>query len=310
MALSISQIFAASYEAVEKKKAADQWSENALLREMSKQGAIKRVDFGTTIDETLDYRRNPGATTLATDLQPMSLTKTEVLTAASYAIGSLSVPVVWSNEDEAKNPTSNQKVDLVDSLLNNAFSSHDSLLEVTFMTGANGIVGYDTMFSETGVNTIGGIAADVETFWANQFDGWTDETDIEESMTTVWNACSKGTGSALSPTMLVSDATTQAIFEGTQQANQRWVDTDDLKAGFKTIGFKTARYIFTQNQPAARESIYFSSPKTLYAKVSKSHYRKKGPVQEINNGNGKRFFIYSAVQLVTPNRSRIGVAFS
>jgi hypothetical protein len=310
MSLSISQIFAASYEAVEKKKAANQWSDNALLREMNKQGAIKRVAFGPAIEEQLDYRRNPGATTLASDLQPMTMTKTEVLTALSFAVGSLSVPVVWSKEDEAKNPTENQKVDLVDSLLNNAFESHDSLLEETFFTGANGIVGYDTMFSETGVNTIGGVDASSETWHKNKFDEWTDETDIEESMTIVWNSCTKGSGSGMSPTMAVSDATTQAIFEGTQQANQRWIDTDDLKAGFKTLGFKTARYIFTQNQPAARESIYFSSPKTLYAKVSSTHYRKKGATQEIDNGNGYRFFIYSAVQLCTNNRSRIGVAFS
>jgi hypothetical protein len=306
----VAQLLSASYEAVEKKKAANQWAENALLREMEKQGAIKRVNFGSTLDETLDYRRNTGAAVLSTDLQPVSLTKTEVITSASYAVASISVPMVWSKEDEAKNPTDNQKVDLVDSIINNGLTSHDEVVEETILTGSNGLVGYDTMFSETGVNTIGGIAADVETWWKNQFDEWTDETDIEESMTAVFNACAKGSGSAMSPRMIVSDSTTQAIFEGVQQANQRWVDTDDLKAGFKTIAFKTARFIFSQHVPAARESMYFSSPKSLYLKVSRSHYRKKGAVQEIDGAQGYRVFIYSAVQLCTDNRSRIGVSFS
>ncbi len=310
MSLSISQMFAASYEAVEKKAAADQWSENALLREFQKQGLIKRVDFGTTIDETLDYRRNPGAVVHTSDLQELSLTKTEILTAASFAVASISVPVTWSEEDEMKNPSENAKVDLVDTLTNNAFASHDDLLEATLLTGSNGLIGFDTMYSETGVNTIGGIDASIETWHKNKFDEWTDETDIEESFTIVYNACAKGSGSALAPSGIVSDSTTQAIFEGTQQANQRWVDSDDLKAGFRTLAFKTARYVFSQHVPAARESAYFFNKKSLKAKVSRSHYRKKGPIQQLNGQEGYRFFIYTGVQLTTDNRSRLGVAFS
>jgi len=307
MALSISQIVAASYAAVEKKKASNQWSESALLRELERQGAIKKVSLGATIDETLDYRRNAGAVVHTTDLQPLSTTKTEVLTAASYAIASVSVPMVWSKEDEAKNPSENQKVDFVDSLMNNALESHDDLMEQTLFVGSNGLLGLDTILSETGVNTIGGIDASIETWWKNKFDEWTDDTDIEETMTAVWNSCAKGSGSSLVPRILVSDATTQAVFEGTQQANQRYVDTDDLKAGFKTIGFKTARYVFSQY---GTDSIYFLNPKSFQVKASKQFFRAKGKEQELDNAQGSRVFIYSALQVVTGNRSRLGVAFT
>lgn len=308
MALSISQILAASYEAVanEKKKPANQWAESALLRELERQGAIKRVNFGPTIECTLDYRRNAGAAVLSTDLQPMSLTKTEVLTAASYAIASVSVPIVWSKEDEAKNPTENQKVDLVDSLINNALESHDDLLEETLFTGSNGLIGFDTMITSAGTGTIGGIDASSETWWANQFDQYTDETDIESSMTSVWNACAKGSGSTMVPRILVSDGDTQALFEGTQQGQQRYVDTDELKAGFKILAFKTARYVFSQY---GNTSIRFINPKNYQLRVSKQFFRAKGKEQEIDNANGSRVFVYSAVQAVTDNRSRLGVAY-
>jgi hypothetical protein len=85
MALTIGQIVAASYPAVlnAMRKAANQWVESAFLRELERQNAVERASLGATIEKTLDYQRNPGAAFLATDLQPTSMSKTEVLTAAS-----------------------------------------------------------------------------------------------------------------------------------------------------------------------------------------------------------------------------------
>ena len=45
MALTIGQLAAASYPAVlaEKRKGANQWNESAAMRELEKQGAVKRL---------------------------------------------------------------------------------------------------------------------------------------------------------------------------------------------------------------------------------------------------------------------------
>lgn len=307
MPLAVSQILASSYAAVanEKRKPANQWAESALLREMERTGAVKRVNYGPTLEETLDYRRNAGAAVLSTELQAMSLSKTEVLTAASFGIGSISVPIVWTKEDEAKNPTENQKIDLVDSLISNALDSHDDLLEETLFTGVNGVVGLDTLIHNSGTGTIGGIDASTETWWKNQFDTYVDETDIEATFTSVWNGCAKGSGSASVPKLLVSDGDTQAVFEGSQQGQQRYIDSEDWKVGAKTLAFKTSRYIFSQY---GSTRVLFLNPKSAYLKVSRQFFRAKGKEQELDGANGTRVFIYSAVQLVTNNRSRLGVA--
>ena len=306
MALSISQILAASYPAVanERRKPENQWAESAFLTAAERLGFIKRVNFGGTLEETLDYRRNAGAAVLSTDLQPMSLTKTDVLTAASFAIASISVPMVWSNEDEAKTPTENSKVDFVESLIDNGMQSHDDIFENTLFTGSNGLIGLDTMLHDSGTGTIGGIDASVETWWKNQFDTYVDDTDIEAGMTSVWNACMKGSGSSLKPRLLVSSDDTQALFEGSQQGQQRYVDAKDLNAGFVNLAFKTAPFVFSQYASAR---INFLNPRSYRIKVSRSHFRRKGKEQEIDNANGTRVFIYSAVQAVTNNRSRLGV---
>jgi len=305
MALTISQILAASYPAVvaDRRKPANQWAESALMRELERQGAIRKVNFGPTIEATLDYRRNAGAQVLATDLAPTSITKTDVITAASYAIASVSVPIVWSKQDEASNPSENQKVDLVDSLINNALDSHDDLLEATLFTGVNGLLGLDTLITDAGTGTIGGIDSSIETWWKNQQQTYTGASDIVAKMIACWNACTKGTGSMLTPKILVSNAATQATFEGTQTANQRFVDTEDLNAGFVTLAFKSARYVFS---PYGGTRIYFLNPKSYQLQASRQFFRQKDREQPFENAEGYKTSIYSAVQALTTNRSRIG----
>jgi hypothetical protein len=309
MALTINQIMAASFADVvaEKRKPANQWAESALMKHLDKLGAIKKVDLGQTIEATLDYRRNAGAQVLATDMAPTSTTKTEVLTAASYAIASVSVPIVWSKQDEASNGTRAQKVDLVDSLINNALDSHDDLFEQTLFTTSNGLLGFNSLITEDGTGSPGGIDASVETWWKNKFSEYTDSTDIVADMTTVWNACTKGSGSQFMPKLLVSDAATQAVFEGTQQTHQRYIDTDDLKAGFRTIAFKTAMYVFS---PYGGDSIFFLNPKCYEIRVSKQFYRALGDLINLESAEGYKRSVYTAGNVAVSNRSRLGVCFT
>jgi hypothetical protein len=307
MALTIGQIVAVSYPAVlaEMRKAANQWAESALLRELERQGAVERKSLGATIEAPLDYQRNPGAA-FTVDLQPTSMSKTEVLTAASYDIAEISVPILWSKKDEVQNPTENQKINLVKALLENAINSHDDLIEqYIFQTSTNGFLGFLTHIVDAGTGSDGGIDSSVNTWWRNQQATYVDDTDIEAAFTTVWNASAKGSGSALLPTLMVSDGATQALFEGTQQANQRYVDSQELKAGFKILAFKTARYVFSQY---GGTRVLFANPKNFKLVASKEYFRDRGDTQEIQNANGFVSKIYSALQTVVTNRSRLGVA--
>lgn len=308
MALTISQILAVSYPAViaEAKKAANQWAESSYMRELEKQGAIEHKSLGSTIEVPLDYRANAGTGFLTSDLQVLSTTKTEVVTSAVYSIAQLSVPVTWSKMDEVQNPSENQKIALVKTLLENGLTSHDDAIEqALFATSTNGFLGMLTHIPLNGQGTDGGIDSSVNTFWRNQQATYVDDTDIEAAFTTVWNACAKGSGSKLMPTLMVSDGPTQALFEGTQQSLQRYVDDQELKAGFKVLGFKTSRYVFSQY---GGTSVNFINPKNFKLVVSKEYYKDRSDTQEFPNTNGFTTKIYSALQTVTDNKSRLGVA--
>lgn len=308
MSLTIGQMAAVSYPAVlaEKRKAANQWAENALLRELEKQGGIKRENLGPTIEAPLDYQSNPGTEFLVTELTPVSLQKTEVVTSASYTPAELSVPVTWSKRDEMQNPSENQKIALVKQLLENGIQSHDDAIEKGLLaaTATNGFESFPDYLPTSGNGVVGGIDASANAFWRHATNTYVDDTDIEAGMTVSWNQATKGSGSTLMPSLIVSDAPTQALFEGTQQAQQRYVDSDELKAGFKVLAFKTARYIFSQY---GTTTLFMFSPKSMWLSVSKQYFRDKGETQEIQNANGYTFKIYSGLQLVINNKSRIAI---
>lgn len=311
MALSVSQMVASSYNAVraEARKAHNQWAESAFMREAERQNMVVRISFGVQIEAPLDYQRNPGAQFLATPLQQLSSSETEVVTSAVYDFAEIGVPVVWSKRTEGSNSSENQKIDLVKQLLMNGFDSHDDLIEqYVWQTSTNGFLGLLTHVPDSGQSSDGGIDSTGETFWRSQQATYVDDTDINAAFTSVWNATTKGSGSALSPTMMASDSTQQALFEGTQTPQQRWIDTQELKAGFKVLGFKTARYVFSKFGSSSR--VYFLNPKSFQILVSKQFFREKGETQElVQQGQaGYRFNIYSQLQTVTTNRSRLGVA--
>lgn len=311
MSIPIEQIVAASYPAVvADMRNQNQWAENAALREMEKLGAIDRLDFGDHIEAPLDYRPNPDTAILASDQDTASLLKTEILTAASYDIAQLSVPVTWTKGDDAKNPSENQKVAYVRQLLENGINSHDDMIEqCIFVTSAAGGVelnGLDTLVPTSGQGTPGGISAVTETWWRNPADTYIDGSDIEAGMTSIFNACMKGSGATLTPKLLLSGADPHALYESQLQTLQRFVDSKEADGGFKTLAFKTARFVFSQYGSG---NIYFLNDKNFKLCVSKQYFRDKGTTQEVNDQNAFRFFIYTALQAITTNKSRLGVLY-
>lgn len=310
MSLSIEQIVAVSYPAVlaEMRKAANQWVENAALREMEKQGVIQRISLGPTIEAPLDYRVNPDTAVLAGDQDEASLVKTDVLSSASYSVAQISVPVVWTKGDEAKNPSENQKIALVKSLLENGINSHDDLIEQLIFTtstaGGDEFNGLNDLIATSGTGTVGGIDASVELWWKNYADTYTDSTDIEATFTTAYNRAAKGSGSALAPKFMISGSAPHVLYESGLQTLQRFIDKDEADAGFKTLAFKSARYVFSQY---GGSKVYFLNPKNYNIVVSKQYFRDKGNTIEIPAQNAFVFKIYSAGQAVVNNRSRLAV---
>lgn len=305
MALTIGQLATISYPAVlaDKKKPENQWAENSLLDALEKMGMLERRNLGSTIDVPLDYRRNPGTDFLATDLTPTSLAKTEVMTTASFAVAELTVPVVWSKKDDAQTPSENAKIAFTTALLENAIQSHDDALEeALFSTSTDGFLGMSTIIPASGQGTVGGIDSGTETMWRNQADTYlADGSDMEAVLTTLWNSASKSTGAVARPKLLVSGSSANSLFESTQVGFQRFNNVSKADAGFTSIAFKTAPFIFSQY---GDDEVYGLS-KAFRLVVSKGYFRDKGETRELDDANGYVFKLYSALQSITNAKSRL-----
>jgi hypothetical protein len=307
MAITIDQITAASYPAVltAMRKPANQWSQHSLLDELEKRKGVERKAFGPTLEETLDYRKNPDAAFLATDMTdiPTTLTKTEVLTAASYQVGELACPITWSEGDEIKNPTENQKVALVKQLLENGINTHDELIEIAlFGTVTNKMLGFQNVLPDDGQGTPGGIDAAVETWWRNPVGTYLDDgSDIEAAIGTVFDAASKGSGSSLTPSLLFTGPGPYGIYQASLQTLQRFIDTQEADAGFKQVAFRTARMVFSQY---GNTRIYGINPKSFRVVISSDANRKLLEKVQIPQKVAWIRKIYSGIQLVTNNKSR------
>jgi hypothetical protein len=307
----IEQMLSASYPVVlaDKKKGTNQWAESSALRAFEKLGMIKRLDFGATIEVPLDYRANPDAAVMASDQDAFTLLSTDILGAASYDVAQLSVPVTWSKAEEAKNPMQSQKVALVAQKLDNAINSHDDLIEQCIFTtstagGSVELLGLDSLVPTSGQGTVGGVSAVTETWWRNPTDTYTDASDIEAAMEGVFNQVLKGTGSTLGPKLLLSGRTPYGLYGAGLQTLQRFTDTKEADGGFTALAFKTAQYVFSQY---GGNKVYFLNPQSLNLLVSRQYFRDKGDTQQVPGQNAFYFLIYSALQMVTNNKSRLGV---
>ena len=292
----------------EKRGGANQWKENAALNALEKSGFLVFEDMGENIEVPLDYRRNPDVAVLVADQDESTLINTEILTSAVYDVAQIVVPVTWTMAEEMKNSSTTQKISLTRQKLENAIGSHDDELEIRIFTsssaGGTEVNGLNDLITTATTGTIGGIDSSVETFWANKAEQYVDGSDIEAAATELFNACAKGSGSGLQPTMVLSGPDTQALYESQLQALQRFTDSDSADGGFKTLMFKGAKWIFSHKGHAT--SAYFVNPKNYKCVVAKNYFRHKGDTNDVPGQPASYFLIYSGLQNITDNRSRLG----
>lgn len=315
MAIPFEQLVAATFDDVvnEKNRAADGWSDSSFLKTLERLGGVKKIAGGATLQLTLDYKQNPAADFLLTDVTGTSTSKTEVMTAASYSLIPLVVPVNWSHFDEAVNSEKNQKVDLVSSIVDNALASHDQAIEDGIFAATGGTDGFNTLvdlYTEDGTGTVGTIVSGTETWWKNQFKDWGTDTGatLLADYTYLYNACAKGSGGR-KPNIIVGGATQHALYEAALTANQRFVGGGKADGSFTELAFKNIPYVFSSEAPAGENAFMFNTNDTKLFVVM-SAWRQRRKVQDHVNAAMSNMKIFSVCQLATSNRSRGGVIWS
>jgi hypothetical protein len=300
---------AAAYPLVlaDKRKAGNAWGDSSFLRALEKLGFIVRKPAGSAIEIPVSYQSNQEGGVQGSDLDAVSLEKTDVITSLSYNFAIVREPIKWSLADEAKNE--DQKIDLVENLTSNGIDSHDSHVESALFTtstaGGDELLGFDTLIPTGGQGSAGGVDSATEVWNRCQTDTYTGGTDLLAGMTSVWNACARGGMSPSKPSLMVSDADTNALYESKLTPNQRYGPADKGNAGFDAVYFKNKPFTFSQAAPA--DNIYFLTPEAYQLVVAKGYFRQQGDVIPMVDRLGSITNIVSLMQACAGVRSRLGV---
>lgn len=313
MAIPFSQAVAATFDKVVANKPADQWSDSTFLKALEGMGGVKKVSGGETLTVVLDYKSNPAADFLATEATTTSTSKTEVMTMAQYDWALLVVPTNWSFRDEALNSSTDRKVDLIASLVDNALTSHDQAVEDALFAATGGTDGCNTLidiYSENGEGTVGGIVSGTETWWKGQFKDWGTDTGatLLADYETLYNACAKGSAGK-KPNVIVGGSAMHGLYTAALTANQRFIGGGKASGSFTEIAFKNIPYLFSSECAANENAFMFSTADTKLYVVSSAWRQRRKAVEHIN-GIFMNQKLFSVCQLATGNRSRGGVIFS
>lgn len=312
---ALSQLVATAYPEViaDARKPHNQWKESAFLRLLEKVGAVKRRPGGSAIEYPLDTVKNAGTDFLATDFTATSTTQTSIFAGASYDMANLVVPFNWSIADEARwSGDVNRKIDAIKSMIRNAIDSHDDEVELrAFATSTDGFIGLQNLVPTTGQPNIGGIDGASATYWRNYATTYAaDGSDLNAKLIVAYGTASKGTGAELSPEILVSGLTAQALYEGNLTDLKRFMGEETGDAGFKYLAFKEAKWVYSQyGGTLATNPIYMLNKTSFNVVVTKGYFRRLEDEVRFTNSAARNQMVFSQIQMAVNNPSRCAVLY-
>lgn len=247
---------------------------NALLRELKKQGNVKPARGGRTIVQELEYAEN-GTFQRYSGYETLNIAPSDVFTAAEFDWKQYAVAVSISGLEEVQNSGEEAIIDLLESRINNAEKTMlNNLASDVYSDGtASGgkqIGGLQLLIADSpATGTVGGIDRASWTFWRNQvFDATSDgsatsATTIQSNMNKAWLETKRGNDV---PNLIVADDVYFQFYWNSLQAIQRIQQVSSGQAGYQELMFMGAPVIAdgAQGGNCPASHMYFLNTKYIY----------------------------------------------
>lgn len=299
MALDFDQISAVSRRYFLPKLADNIYVGTPELRRLKDKG-LKLVDGGTEIIVPLEYAEGnfqwyAGAETLTTS-------DTDQYTAAKYTWKQAAAPITISRIDELKNMGDAQVVDFVKAKMKSAEKTlRQNMSEGVYNAGtdAKAIVGLRAIVDVD--STVGSISQVSYSWWRGQQDSTTNTLGMA-ALEALFLACSEDNEQ---PTVAYTTKALYAKYWGLLQPQQRFVDEESAKAGFKSIMFNGIPVLAASNCPA--NHFFFINEAYLHLFTHREENMRMDDFERPRNQNVKVAHIFWAGALGSSNNRYHGV---
>lgn len=288
---------------------------NALYGRLKAKKRVVTVDGGYEIVEPLAYAENSTYTRYS-GLQALNIEQSDVISAAKYDWKQIAVNVVASGLELRNNSGKNQIINLAKAKLDIAKKTfannmNEDLHSDGTASGGLQIGGLQSIITNDGTGTVGGIVSGTYTFWKNKFkDGNTaTASTIQGKMNELWLETCRGTDK---PDMIISSTDLYTLYWNSLQTLQRFTQegTGTAGAGFVSLKYMTADVFHeTSASGIPANKMYFLNTDYLKVVAHQDANMTVGDPKVSVNQDGEVLPILFQGNLVCSNRALQGVLF-
>jgi hypothetical protein len=282
---------------------------NALFLRLSKKGNVRPADGGRDIVEELEYAENSNVAWYS-GYDQLGIDPQEVFDAATYDWKQLAGTVSISGLEELKNSGKERIINLLEKRIKNLEKSMKNAAATAVYangtTDPKSLGGLRLLVADdpTASATVGGINQSTYTFWRNQYSASaaTSANNIKSRLNTLWLSQVRGTDK---PDLLMADATEYTFYQDSLQAQQRFSSKEMAAAGFTSLMYQTADFVFDDQCVAKR--VYLLNTDYIYLRPHSQRQFVTLDERSSINQDAKVIPVVWAGNMTCSNRSLQGV---
>lgn len=310
MSINLTELVATTLRNRQREVADNVTNHNALLMRLESKGGISDAAGGRTIVEELIYGDN-GNVSWYDGYDTFTITQNEVIDAAEFPWRQLGGFISISGKEQVMNSGKHAAINFVKARMKQLKAQMRNTAAASIYSDGTGSSGKEfgglqllVADNPSAAGTVGGIDQAAEAFWRNQVSSGTvyDSSTIKGALNALWLQTIRGTDS---PDICLADAATYAIYEDSLQDQQRFSDGKMARAGFESLKYKTADFVYDENCPA--DHVYLLNTDYLHMKCAPGRKFATGEARTIQNADHEVIPVWLMGNLTVSNRSLQGV---
>lgn len=315
MAINISEIVATTLRNRQKEVADNVTNNNAFLQRLESKGQITDTAGGRDIVEELIYGDN-GNIKWYDGYDTFTIVQNEVVDAATYDWKQLGGFISVSGKEQVMNSGKHAAIRFVAARMKQLKAQMRNTAALSVYsdgTGSSGAEfgGLQLLIADdpTAAGSVGGIAQNTNAFWRNQVNdlGATaiSSSNVKGALNAVWLPCVRGTDK---PDLVLNDSLHFTAYEESLQDLQRFASSKMAEAGFESLKFKSADFVYDENCPTKHS--YLVNSDYLALRCAPGRRFAVGESRTIQNADHEVIPVFLMGNLTCSNRSLQGVLIS